>query len=289
MTDARLVWDTWRRILTSDALVDAVLDPPEDLASLGLTPGETAILADYARTRAATDQTIFMYRNGLVRNALCALRLVPLTNRVLHSSGLDDHEVARAFAASNGYRDDGPNLYRLAAAFVAYLAKLPELAGAAQDALVIDAAALALVRRVAERQPASWPGAAPPLAGPAPRGDSLRYLASPAAAVASTGWDLTPWLEAPFAFDVDAALDRVESHWLIYLPSADAAPTYAELSARAARAFTCVAVPKTAAQLAPELDLAVTEVVEVMDSLVDLGGVTLVPDADGDRATPAIR
>ena len=88
--EARLVWDTWRRILTTDALVDAVLEPSGDFGSLGLTPGETEVLADYAGTRAMTDQTIFMYRSGLVRNALCALRLVPLSTRLLQASGLDE-------------------------------------------------------------------------------------------------------------------------------------------------------------------------------------------------------
>jgi hypothetical protein len=280
--EARVIWDTWRRILTSDALVHAVLEPPEDLASLGLTPDETAILADYASTRAATEQTIFMYRNGLVRNALCSLHLVPLSNRLLDASGLDPAEVARAFAASNGYRDEGPNLWRLAAAFVAYLAKLPELASsAAQDVLAIDAAALALVRRLAERPPVAWPDDGGPIGQPAREGP-LRYVASRAATVASTSCDLTPWLEDPFAFDVDAALDHVESHWLIYLRNANAAPAYAELSARAARAFTYVATPKTASQLAAELDLAVTEAVELIDSLVGLGGVTIETPADDD-------
>src|ERR1051326_6084190 len=84
--DPHLVWATWRRILKSDALVDFVLDPSDHFASLGLTPAESAIIADYASTRAATDQTIFMYRSGLVTNAICALRLVPLSHRLLHAS-----------------------------------------------------------------------------------------------------------------------------------------------------------------------------------------------------------
>jgi hypothetical protein len=273
--EARLVWDTWRRILTSDALVDAVLEPPDDFASLGLTPAETAILADYAGTPAATDQTIFMYRNGLVRNALCSLHLVPLSNRLLHTCDLDAKEVARDFTASIGYRDDGPNGWRLAAAFVAYLAKLPELAGGAKkDALSIDAAAIALIRSLAELPPASWPDDA--VLQPALGEGAHRNVASRAAAVTSTRYDLTPWLENPFTFDVEATLDLVESHWLIYLPNPNAAHTYAELSERAARAFTqLAAAPKSASQVAAELDLAVADVQEVIDSLGDLGVVTI--------------
>lgn len=272
--EARLVWDTWRRILTSDALVDVVLAPSDNFASLGLTTGQTEILADYASTRAATDQTIFMYRSGLTRNALCALRLVPLSNRLLHASDFDAEEVARDVTVSIGYRDDGPNLWRLAAAFIAHLATLPEFAGGAkQDVLSIDAAAIALVRRLGERLPTLWPDDA--VVQPAHDDGSHRCFASRAAAVTSTSCDLTPWLENPFAFDVDAALDHVESHWLIYLPNANAAHTYVELSARAARAFTYLAAPKTASQLAAELDLSVPDALVVINSLAALGVVAI--------------
>jgi hypothetical protein len=274
VTEARLVWDMWRRILTNDALADAAREPSSDFASMGLTPAETAILADYASTPAATDQTIFMYRSGLVRNALCALRLVPLTNRLLYASELDADEVARDFTASIDYRDDGPNLWRLAGAFVAYLANLAEFAEAAKhDALSIEGAAVALVRRLAELPPASWPDDEavqhPPIEG------SNRHVASRAAAVVSTAYDLTPWIENPFSFDCDEALDAVESHWLIYLPNADAAPAYAEISARAARAFTHLAAPKSAAQLAADTGLAVAGAMEVIESFADLGVVTI--------------
>ena len=77
--DARLVWDTWRRILTNDEFVERVLHSGDSGAAeaTGLTAGELAILADYARTPAATATNIRMYRRGLVRNALAALSLVP--------------------------------------------------------------------------------------------------------------------------------------------------------------------------------------------------------------------
>ena len=283
MMEAQLVWDTWRRILRSDTLADAVLEPPGDLASLGLTPAETAILADYAGTRAATDQTIFMYRAGLVRNALCALRLVPLSSHLLEASGLDVEEVARDFTRAIDYRDEGPNLWRLAGELVAYLAERPELAsGPARDVLSLDACTIALVRHVAEHPPAAWPDEA--AARRARRTGRQWYVASPAACVVSTSHDLTPWLEHPSSFDLEAALDRVESHWLVYLPDAQSPHTYAEVSARAARAFTHLAVPSTRAQLAAELDLSPAAVQEVLDSLAALGAVTV---ASGPAAASA--
>ena len=50
--DARLVWDTWRRILSDDGLVEMVTRAGHAdaaaLASLGAA--ERAVVADYART-----------------------------------------------------------------------------------------------------------------------------------------------------------------------------------------------------------------------------------------------
>ena len=77
--------------------------------------------------------------------------LVPLTSRLLYASEVDVDEVARDFTASIGYRDDGPNLWRLAAAFIAYLADLPEFAtGAMHELLSLEGSAVALVRRLGE-------------------------------------------------------------------------------------------------------------------------------------------
>ena len=116
--DARLVWETWRRILTSDELVERVLDPGGANAVAGLSAAENAVLADYAATPTATDTNIGMYRRGLVRNALAALSLVPLTRRLLHASGLDTETVAADYARSAGYADNGPNFWRIAGGFV---------------------------------------------------------------------------------------------------------------------------------------------------------------------------
>jgi hypothetical protein len=274
VTDARLVWDTWRRILTSDALVDAVLHPGDrDPGTFGLPAGARAIVTDYASTPAATDITIGAYRRGLVRNAFTALKLVPLTRRLLFTGDLDVAAVAADFVRSIHYRDHGPNFWRIAAGFVAYLAKLPAFSRPLrQDVLALEAAAITLVRRLGEAPPAVWPASAArdPIA---PR-DSDRYVASRAAAVASSRHDLTPWLEDPLDFAVDAELERSTRHWLIYVPAADAAHTYAELSERAARAFTLLSTAKTAAELSSSLDgLPVDEVLEVIGSLAEVGAV----------------
>jgi hypothetical protein len=289
VTEARLVWDTWRRILTTDALVDAVLDPQgynpqgynpqgynpqgHDPATLGLAADARAVLADYASTPVATETTIGAYRRGLVRNALSALKLAPLTYRLLHASELDVPAVAADYVQSIHYRDDGPNFWRSAADFVAYLAKLPAFAQPVrQDALALETAAIALMRRLGEARPAVWPESA--ALHPVPVRDSDRYVANRAAAVASSRHDLTPWLEDALDFAVDAELEPSMRHWLIYVPAAEAAHTYAELSERAARAFTCLSAPKTASELSSALDgLPVDEVIEVIGSLAEIGAV----------------
>ncbi|HMG75218.1 MAG TPA: hypothetical protein VK582_17095 [Pyrinomonadaceae bacterium] len=279
-TNARLVWDTWRRILTSDELVELVLHPKDrDPAPLGLVADEMAILADYARTPIATDITIGMYRRGLVRNALAALYLVPLSRRLLYTSELDVSAVAADFVQSIGYRDDGPNLWRIAGGFVAHLAMLPTFAsGLLQDVLALDAAAIALCQRLGKSWPAVWPGTASLNLSKARESD--RYVASRAAVVVSTSFNVAPWLEDPLNFALDAELGRSTQHWLIYVPASEAAHTYAELSERAARAFTLLSAPKTAAELSPALDgLPIAEVLEVIDSLAEAGFVVCGEEA----------
>jgi len=237
VTDARQLWDTWRDILRG-------ADP----------------IAGYESTPAATEINIGMFRRGLVRNALTSLHLVPLTRRLLLSAGVDEREVAADFTQSTGFRDDGPYLWRTAAGFVAYLAALPEFARPSwQDVLAIDRASIALVRRLGETPPAIWPDDAARALRAAR--ESGRLVASRAAVVASSNFDLTSWLENPLTFDAHEDLERSAKHWLIYVPNAEAAHTYAELSERAARVFSLL--PKVA-----------EDAIEVIDSLAEIGVVT---------------
>lgn len=274
MTDARMVWDVWRRILTSDALVEAVVKSrSSDSAAREFSADELAVLADYASDPVAADITIGMYRRGLTRNSLTALKLVPLTRRLLYTSGLDVSTVAIDFAQSVHYRDYGPNFWRAAADFVAFLAKLPKFSPPArQDVIALDSAAISLARGLGEAPPSVYPESA--IVSTSAASPSDRYVASRAAVVVSSNHDLTPWLEDPLHFEVDAELERGMQHWLIYIPSAEAAHAYAELSERAARAFALLSTPKTADELSVALDgLPVAEVLQVLDSLIETGTV----------------
>jgi SAM-dependent methyltransferase len=290
--EARAVWDTWRRILTDDELVERVLHSggpggpgPGAAAPSGLTTGEAAILADYAGTPAATETNIGMYRRGLVRNALGALSHVPLARHLLLTSTLDADEVAADFARSTGYVDHGPNFWRVAGEFVAHLGGLPQFKGRShQDALALDAAAVALVRRLGGSPVETWPDAVAPEYGEAglrTDGRSTHFVATRAAVVVSSSVDLTPWIEDPDGFDPDDELEPSERHWLIYLPSPEADLAYAELSERSAHAFDVLSEPRTASELSTLTGLSPAEVLEVVGSVAQLGVVTVDGDAWG--------
>ena len=283
--DARLVWDTWRRILTDDHLVERVLHAQDsgDLDSTGLTAGEMVILSDYASTPLATDTNIGMYRRGLVRNALGALCLVPLTRHLLYMSGLDVESVAADFAKSNGYVDNGPNFWRIAEGFVEYLGDLSEFdLDLWQDVLVLDVAMISLARRLGESAPEVWPENA----ASAFHNDVLddrcvtRFVASRAAVVVSSGYDLTEWIMNPEGFDADEQLEPAAMYWLIYFPTADAGPAYAELSELDARAFNFLSTPMSGSELSLVLDgVSDVEMLEVIDSLAKIGVVVRAEDA----------
>ena len=289
--DARLVWDMWRRVLTDDRLVELVAHAGRAEAA-GFGPAETAVLADYARTPQQTDTNIGMYRRGLVRNALGALSHVPLSQRLLYMSGLDVEAVAADFARAHGYADDGPNFWRLAGALVAYLAARPEFAAPAhQDGLALDRALVALARRLGKTEVNFWPDtAAEAVRDVWPDRSLTRFVATRAASVAASRHNLTPWIENPRGYDPAEALAPSPRHWLIYFPTAESAPDYAELSERAARTFDLMGTPMTAADVARALGTpSAAEALKVIASLVKLGVVAAEGHVTPVRAPPLHR
>lgn len=273
--DARLVWDTWRRILSDDALAAlATQAAPIDAgaaARAGLDDAELAVLAEYAATPQATRTNLGMFRRSLERIARVALGRVPLSAHLLYMSGLDVDAVVAGFTRANRFADDGPHFWRLAGAFVAYLATRPELAAPAhQDLFALDQALVALARRLGQAPPACWPNAAA-AAGPLQPHAHQRFEASRAALVAASRHDLTDWIENPWGFDPAQALAVSARYWLVYFPDADSAPAYAELTERSARLFALLATPRSAADLAPLLDLSEAAVLRVIAQLAELG------------------
>lgn len=281
--DPRLVWDTWRRILTDDQLVEWVLHKEESGASepAGLTAEERAIVADYASTPAATETNIGMFRRGLVRNALAALSLVPLSRHLLYMSELDVDEVAADFAQSTGYVDYGPNFWRTARDFIEYVAILPEFAAPVhRDVLALDAAKVGLALRLGESPPVVWPDSAALAARSRSVDGCNRFVASRAAVVASSSYDLTSWIENPDDFDPDEKLALSTEYWLIYFPAVESEHAYAQLSERTARVYNFLSAPRTATEVSVALnDLPPAEALAVLESLAQLGVVVCEGDS----------
>jgi len=291
--NAELVWNTWRRILRSDTLVHSVVHRENFTAPelKGLALEEIAILNDYASTPIATDTNIGMYRRGLVRNALAALSLVPLSRGLLYGSGLDPEAVAAEFAQSTGYRDDGPYFWKIAGEFIAYLSKLPEFGERLlQDVLELDAAAAALARRLGESVPEVWPERAASTYSQAClriAPDSIHFVASRAAVVVPSSYDLTKWIENPDDFDSHEHLERSKHYWLIYFSGADAALSYAELSKRCGRAFNLMSTPQSASDLSLAFKgLGQNEVLDLIGSLSELG--VIIPKSRRSISRPAV-
>jgi ubiquinone/menaquinone biosynthesis C-methylase UbiE len=274
--DAQLVWNTWRRILSDDGLVGHVTQAGQvdDAVLASLSSAERAVVAEYARTPQATQTNIGMYRRSLVRIVRVALGRVPLSQHLLFMSGLDVDDVAEEFARVNGYADDGPNFWRLAGTFIAYLATRPEFtAPAHQDVLALDQALAELARRLSQDAANSRPnGAATGFSDP---GRSVaRFVASRAAVVAKSRHDLTQWIENPYGYDPTEAQPDSPRYWMIYFPDADSEPAYAELTERSAHIFELLETPHTAAEVARALGtLSEAEALKVIGRLAELGVV----------------
>lgn len=275
--DARLVWHTWRKILCSDELADAVLKPQQEaLPAFAMSdPDQRAVLDDYAANRIAAEITIGMYRRGLVRNALSALILAPMTRHLFYSSGCDVDQVAQAYAKANGYRDDGPNFWRAAASFVGFLGQLPEFASPSrQDVIRFESAVIAHMRALGALAHPVWPQAA--TAHVAAVDGPQRYVANSVCTVHASYCDLTAWLEHPTGFDVDLELAHGTRHWLVHVSNAESLPTCAELSPRAARAFALLSAPMSTSELADALELPHGAALDVLNAL--LGVAAALPE-----------
>lgn len=279
--DARTIWDTWRHILRDDDLVGIVTrpgaSPPVTIG--GLNDTQTAIVAEYGRTPVATDTNVGMYRRGLVRLARVALGRVPLTQRLLLTRPGDEEEVLEDFVRCHGYADDGPNFWRLAEAVVSHLESRPYLSdGRHQEVLALDLALTRLNQQLGASPPDVWPddavkrhGVSQMDTGPL---STRRFVSSQAAVVARSTWDLTPWIEDPYGFDPEQALAQAPKQWLLYLPSAESAPAYADISERSARVLEALRTPLTLAEVSHALgDLSEAEVGKVIEHLAALGVV----------------
>lgn len=276
--DPRLVRDTWRRILKSDDLVDAMLAPRDGRPGPSvLTVDEAAILADYGSTPLATKNYVDIYRRALVRAVFTAIDLLPLTLRIFEATETDSYDVVSDFTRATGFRDDGPNFWRTADEFLDFLAQRPAFArGPARDVLAIDKAAVALRRSLADADASVWSAREEVDLDALTATD--RFVRRPIAIVVAVSHDLTPWLEDPEGFDPGQSLEEDDQYWLLSLEDPDELHSYAELSERAARVFGALREPKTAHEVIRELpELSENDALEVIGSLIELDVVDRLP------------
>ena len=195
--DAEKVYRLWQRVLRDQEYGDAILAPDgrERLADLGLDADEQAIALALHEHREAAYWPREGYRYRVISGAHGALLgYAPLTARLLTAHSVDLRELATRFAATTGWRDDGPYAYRSCLDFLAYLetndAALPAIAEL-RDAVALDAATCHLLRRVATLPPDQRQAAAQP--GELRAGQ--RYRRSPSTAAIVVEHAISAWLE----------------------------------------------------------------------------------------------
>lgn len=278
--DARVVWDTWRKILQDDELVKKVTKSQDQNCSFpqDFEAEELHVMNDYASTVKATTTNIGMYRQGLVRLAICALNRVPLSKHLLLKTLPDIAAVASDFIAFNNYKDDGPYLWKIANNFISYIATRSEFKSAQfQDLLSLDQALISLAQHLSNRSVNPWPNDAIAI-GEIDNDYStdlcIKYMASHAATIASTSFDLTPWIVDPDGFNPLEELVQSRRYWLIYFPSAEDNPEYAELSQRSANLFKLLSTPMSAKDVAIKMQsLSPDEALQIIQNLSHLGVV----------------
>lgn len=244
--EAERVWKVWRRILREPSLFDRLFLPDfaSAAASFGLSPEESRIALEYARTPKGTRWAVETYRYRIVSAALDALAVgAPMTLKLLAASGRELRASAQEHVERTGWVDDGPFLYRKCARYLdhlqqqAWAREVPYLA----DAIALESGVLELTRRAACAASPPWPAPAQ-RAAPADWAGAT-FAQTGTGTVVTTEHQLTPWLMDPSQVG-EAALVRERQHLLAYLPSADEDASFGVLGESAKVVFTLLERPR---------------------------------------------
>lgn len=271
--EAEQVWKVWRRLLREPALYDRLFLPDFSAAaaSFGLSPEETRIVMEYARTPEAVRWGVETYRYRLVSGVLYSVSAgAPMTWKLLAASGQDLRASAQEHLEATGWEDDGPFLYRKCSRYLEHVARqawaraVPCLA----DTLALEARVLELTRRVASAPSPPWPAPAQRAAPAEWSGATFRQTGT--GVLVSTEHQLTPWLMDPSQVG-QAVLVREPQHLLAWLPSAEEDPSFCALGESAKVVFALLERPRPY----PELRAAMRERGEAEDALTAVLGMFL--------------
>lgn len=271
----QVLWQTWRRILQSDALRAALMSTSDEegrRAVAALSPEQKEVFDAYAN-EPASEMYVGFYRTFLFDSISSAMKLTPMSSRIFDESPLAHLEVFRAFSKHTGYRDDGPNFWRTAGDLLTFFQEsyAPFTSGQARDVARLESEATKLARSLCRKEDVVW--ASHPALDAENASRTMRFRQRGSAIIVSTEYDLTSWIENPKGFDVREELPKDRCFWVVFFEKGQSSPTYVELSERAAELYNRLDVPHTCAELSKGMqafDLAEDDALAIVSSLREL-------------------
>lgn len=277
--NAQTVWLTWRRIMCEQPLADAVLaGRVDDLQQrFSLTDDEYAVAREYANEASGARWFVENYRFRMRNSFLNALENgAPLTLRALLADGHDVHELGARFLDTVGWRDYGPFVYTYCAEALAFLqrdAQAVRVVGMT-DLMGLEAAAVAMLRRVGALDESARAQAASSAAAPVAQFDdaSVVWVRSPYCELYRSSTQLAKWLR--------------EKGTLGREPLPDVPGVYVAYYADDVRTHRFGMLPERAAQIYEALEQPADRA--VLNERLAARGVAPVTDADA-RAFELLR
>jgi hypothetical protein len=272
--NAETVWNVWRRILREPRISDAIMSDHfgEHVLDTDFTPEEHDVALEYASHSNAVRWFVRGYRFRLTSSVAYALSsCAPLTSRALRQRKWNIRELGERFLGSIGWHDHGPYVYTACGRFLEYLREdLAEQIEGLSDCILVDAASIELVRKLADAPADLWPSTSS-------RRDMERDLKcwtfrqSGTGRILTTRCAISSWL-TPTNGSLSSAPDRTPEHYLIYLPSKAKFPKISLVSPLAKALFEALAPARSLADLqaTPEFERA-ANLTDVLSHLIQLG------------------
>ena len=223
---AETTWNVWRRILR-EPNIQSILraqDLDSRVAETAFEGEEVKIARHYQAHFKDAEWFVTSYRFRLVSAFINAIEIgAPLTHRVLLAHGQDVRHLAEVFFDGDGWFDDGPFVYRLAAKILDWLPNAKTLPNLLEISSVtrLEAAAVGVLRDAASIEESAWtrpvPDRAAILSGVR---DGRTLVWTGLVRTVETDHDVAPLFSVKGA-EGDTAPDLPQriSHFAAYLPS----------------------------------------------------------------------